>query len=384
MIIGPLGNPTGGGNRGGGFDDDWNWSSRRMDRRKLEAALSTLVQQLGAYDEKRSEMEKRAVTPAMLLSTMELLKLTFEVEVLGRTHKVALVNQASVRELLRDLWHYECRFEIRTSAAGMPLYYLPRVWHDYDAVYSLVLEDLYQSPGYPMGEERFVKIMWGGHEVYFIRLSPFRKSLLEARSPLRDPDAEDEIDALLKKIGRLVFQACWHEDQYVGMVAADQFELVHFRRAVELLYLCLTAELCELRGAVDETMIAFFRNVYAQPAIVSFLNRLVRLDGKALAEVPQAALKHFPALSRTFSRFLAVELPWGRSKALVPLYKLLFANFSRLDSVRGAIAATEELRKAAERLEKQSLAVIEALLDGAGDVGLEPGPDRAEKMAVAV
>ncbi len=384
MIIGPSGHSMGGGHRGGGFDDDWNWSSRRMDRRKLEAALLPLIQQLGAYDEKRAEMEKRAVTPAMLMSTMELLKRTFEVELLGRAHKVALVNQGSVRELLRDLWHYECRFEIRTSAAGMPLYYLPRVWHDYDSVYSLVLEDLHRSPGYPMADERFVKIMWSGHEVYFIRLSPFRKPLLDARSPLKDPDAEDEIDAFLKKIGRLVFQACWHEDQYVGMVTAAQFELVHFRRAVELLYLCLTAELCELRSAVDEAMTGFFKNVYVQPAIVTFLNRLVRLDGKALAEVPQAALRHFPALSRTFSRFLAVEVPWGRSKALVPLYKLLFANFSRLDSVRSTIAATDELRKAAERLEKQSLVVIQTLLDGAEKEGLEPDPDRAEKMAVAV
>jgi hypothetical protein len=390
MIKGPVDNPSGTGyrgggfNRSGGFDDDWNWPSRRMDRQKLEAVLFALVKNLEQYDEKRRALENRAVTPAMLLSTMELLKHQFEVEVLGRKHTVALVDQASVRGLLRDLWDYECRLEIRTCASGMPLYYVPRIWHDYDSVYSLVLEDIYQSPGYPMADERFVKIMWGGHEIYFIRLSPFRKALLNGRDPLKEPDAEDEVDTLLRKVGRLVFQACWHEDQYVGMVAADQFDLVNFRRAVELLYLSLTAELCELRSGIDEAMLRFFKDIYPQPVIEAFLNRLTGLDGKALAEVPQAALKHFPGLSRAFSRFLAVELPWGRSKTSVPLYKLLFANFSRMETLRNAITEKEELLKAGELLEKQSLSVIDALLDNAGKAGLEPDPNQDRKQAVAV
>jgi hypothetical protein len=314
----------------------------------------------------------------MMVSMTEILKHQFVVEGHYREHKVALIDQVSIRGLLRDLGDYECRLEIRSAASGLPLYYLPRVWPDYRSVYSLVLEDLYRSAGYPIGDERFVKIMWSGHEVYFLRLSQFRKPLLEGRDPEKEPGAQDEVDAQLLKVGRNVFQACWHEDQYVGMAAAGLFDLVNFRRAIELLYLCLSAELCELRSAIDEAMLRFFKEVYVQPAIVAFLERLAGLDGKALAEVPQAALKHFPGLSRTFSRFLAVELPWGSKQALVPLYKLLFANFSRLDTVRKTIAEKEELRQAAESLEKQSQSVIQALLAGAGDSGAGPEPAREQ------
>ncbi len=378
MIKGPSDSSSGSWYRGGGFDrggrdfDDLDWPARRMTRPVFEDALAPLTERLQAYDEKRIDLETRSLTAAALISTMELLKEHFVVEVLGRRNKMALVDQAAVREFLRGLWDYECRLEIRIAPSGMPLYYVPRIWHDYDAPYSLVLEDAYLSPGYPITDERFVKIMWGGHELYFIRLSPLRAALLEGRGPAEDPKAQDEADAMLRKVGRLVFQACWHEDQYVGMAAAGLFDLIHFRRAVELLYLCLTAELCELRSAVDEAMLGFFRSVYPQPVIAAFLKRLVRLDGRTLAEVPQAALKLFPKLSQTFSRFLAVELPWGRKQALVPLYKLLFANFSRLDHVRGAITEKDELRLAAEVLEKQSQAVIQALLAEPGDAGTWP------------
>ena len=53
----------------------------------------------------------------------------------------------------------------------------------------------------------------------------------------------------------------------------------------------------------------------------------------------------------------------------MPLYKLLFGNFSRLEAVRKGIGENGELKKAAEVLEKQSSAVIRALLDGAQDRG---------------
>ena len=55
----------------------------------------------------------------------------------------------------------------------------------------------------------------------------------------------------------------------------------------------------------------------------------------------------------------------------MPLHKLLFANFSRLDAVRTAIVDKIELRQAAEILEKQSHQVIREILKVSGD--LDPG-----------
>ena len=83
--------------------------------------------------------------------------------------------------------------------------------------------------------------------------------------------------------------------------------------------------------------------------------------------MPQKALKLYPRLSRDFSAFLSISIPWARLEAPVPLYKLLFANFSRLETVRKAIGKAPGLRQAAELLEKQSRTVIRALYDGARD-----------------
>lgn len=389
MIKGPKGHLHGGGYRGGGygrdgfFDDERGWRSHYMSRKEFDAATSVLVRQLDRYEASRLRLENQGGSASLLTSTMAILKEELSIEGRYETHKVALTDQRGVGSVLHhELWPYECRMEVRRALTGMPVYYLVRVWPDYRSMYSLILEDLYRSSGYPLGDERFAKIMWSGHEVYFLRLSQFREALLAGRAADAQNEAQDEVDKLLRKVGRLVFQACWHEDQYVGMAAAGQFDLVNFRRAIELLYLCLTAELCELRSAIDDAMMRFFKEIYVQPAIVAFLERLARLDGKALAEVPQAALKHFPRLSRTFSRFLAVELPWGGQQAPVPLYKLMFANFSRLDTVRKAITEKEELHQAAESLEKQSEAVIQSLLDGAADSGTGPDPALGRLRAV--
>jgi hypothetical protein len=348
-----------------------------MSRQEFDSAVSVLVRQLGRYDAARLRLENQGGATSLLVNTMEILKEELHIKGRHETHKVALTDQRAVRRVLQhEFWPYECRLEVRKRPTGMPVYYLVRIWPDYRSEYSLILEDLYRSAEYPIGDERFVKLMRAGHEVYFLRLSQFREALLKGCDPEKKTEAQDEVDTLLLKVGRHVFQACWHEDQYVGMAAAAQFHLVNFCRAIELLYLSLSGELCELRSAIDDAMLRFFKETYDQPAILAFLERLARLDGKALAEVPQAALKLYPGLSRAFSRFLALELPWGRKRALVPLYKLLFANFSRLDTVRQAIAERDELKQASELLEKQSQAVIQAILLGSDEAGLEQKPSR--------
>lgn len=360
--------------RGGFNDDEWGWRSNRMSGQEFYTAVSVLVRQLARYDEARFRLENEGGSASLLMKTMKLLKEELLIQGRHETHKIALTDQLGLRRLLHhEFWPYECRLEVRKRPTGMPVYYLARVWSDYRSEYSLVMEDLFRSAEYPMGDKRFVKLMRSGHEVYFLRLSQFRQSMLKGLDSKRRHDAQEEVDELLLKVGRHVFQACWHEDQHVGMAAAAQFNLVAFRRAVELLYLCLSAELCELRSACDEAMLLFFREVYAQPAVLAFLTRLAHLDGTALAEVPQAALRLFPGLSRAFSRFLAIELPWGRQDARLPLYKLLFANFSRLDAVRETLAARQELLRAAESLEKQSEAVVLELLADSGSLYLDPG-----------
>lgn len=381
MIRGPKNHPQASTGRGASsaygeyYDDDWEWRSQRLSRAELGDRLAPIVRQLTLYDDARIRLETRGGNSGLLSRIMDLLKEGVLIPGRREDFKLSLTDQAGIRRLFQyEFYPHDIRLEVRRRPTGMPVYYLARVHLDYRSEYSLVIEDLFRSPDYPVTDERFAKLMRSGHEVYFLRLSQFRAALLAGREPKEG--AEEAVDDTLLKVGRHVFQACWHEDQLVGMAAAGRFGLEHFRRAVELLYLGLTAELCELRSAVSEEMLRFFKDVYVQPAILAFLEKLAHLDGKALAGVPQTALKLYPKLSHAFGRFLATGLPWGRRQAPVPLSKLLFANFSRLEAVREALAGKEELAQAVERLEEQAEAVIDALLANSGDLAEEIEPGR--------
>jgi len=349
----------------GYFCQNWNYSPRKLSRKKFNLAIEPFVKQLFKYDRLRKQIEDIGGTlnlPVMIINT---LNEEFSVKGLRHSHKIALTHQESIRSMLLDLGEFECKLQVRKLNTGMPVYYFCLTEMDYRLTYSLILEDIYQSSEYPIFDERFVKIMHLGHEVYFLRLSMFRQKTLTMLDKEQTESAQaKQVDEILGKVGRHIFQAAWHEDQFVGMAAANHFELAWFRWAIELLYLCLSGELCDLRRIINKDVQQFFVEVYPQPPISNFLSLLNQLDGEALSRVPQIALKLYPKLSRDFGSFLRVDLPWGKSKIPTPLFKLLFGNFWRLDMICNEIGQNEELRQAGQLLEKQSQEVIQKLFEG--------------------
>ena len=119
-----------------------------------------------------------------------------------------------------------------------------------------------------------------GHETHHLRVSPFRASLLKSLKSLAPEAADAEADRRLYRIGNLVLRAAWHDDQRLAMSAAQHFRLPAFQQAIELVYLCLSGDLSELRVAAAEPAVTeFFRKVYPQPAIATLLDRLPELPG---------------------------------------------------------------------------------------------------------
>lgn len=344
---------TGGaGLRGGSAcGPGWGWggcghgAARAAD---IRPPLQPLLEHLALYDARRRTLEVEGGDLADVRAVTELL--TRRVALRGRygERQAALADPAGLRAALADLGHGDLHADIRQRPSGMPVYYLCRVCRDYWSEYSLVVEDLYRSAGYPMLDERFVRLMAGGHETYYLRLSQFRGAA---------GGESDEADDLLYHAGRHVFQAAWHEDQRPGVLIAGAFGLRSLREAVEVLYLCLSGELCALRGATDARLLAFFESAYPQPAIRSFLVRLGGLDGAAINGLPRCALGLYARLSAALGRFLAIEVPWGHRRTRVPLYKLVFANLARLGAVAAALAGEPPVGAAARRLEEEAAAI---------------------------
>jgi len=332
----------------------------------VHGILAPVVLQIRKYDAMRRSLE----TSGGHLSDLDRVAdiLTQEIRVGGgfREHTVSLVDPAALRSALMDVGNYDIRLDVRQLDTRMPVYYVCRIRQDYYATYSLVVEDVYRSPGYPMTDERFVRLMHFGHETYYLRLSPFRERVEQMAG--RNGDASRrETDDILYDLGRHVFQAAWHEDQRPGMLVATHLGLPRFRQAIELLYLCLSGELCELRSAINEKMARFFEDIYPQPAIRGFMDLLTDLEGDVINGIPQRALALYAKLSNAFGEVIREHVAWGSRHVKVPLFKLLFGNFSRLDLVAKALKNNDEVTEAANRLDKQAQQIIDELLAGPKD-----------------
>jgi len=368
------------------YDYDRQYALRSQEAR---ASLDPLIRQIQTYDFLRRKLETEGGHLADLNAITRVLTETFCLKGFYKTHEVALVHHGGLRAALLSLGDYDLHLDVRQLETHMPVYYLCRVRRDYWSEYSMVVEDVYLSPGYPLIDARFVRLMSQGREAYYLRLSQFRDAVaamaseggargegrgaresqsptaLEPRPSGLAPAATASptyVDGLLYDLGRYVFQAAWHEDQRVGLLTAEHFSLPRFRDAIELLYLCLSGELCELRSAINDGMLSFFERVYPQPAIAAFLRLLTGLDGGALSGIPQKALKEYAKLSKAFGKLVEIQVPWGARRVGTPLYKLLFGNLSRLALVGDALRSEDEVVRAGKQLEKVAQRVIDELV----------------------
>jgi hypothetical protein len=324
-------------------------------------ALAPLLTQLAAYDRLRLQLEQEGGKIADLEQVTQVLREKIPVRGAYTDYRVALAGPHSLKQALHSVGHGDLHLQVRLLPTRMPVFYLCKSHRDYWGEYSLIVEDLYQSPGYPLVDDRFVKLLLYGRETYCLRLSPYREEAGALVTPAARATSR-QVDNLLHQVGRHVFQAAWHEDQRLGIVVANHFGLSRFRQAIELLYLCLSGDLCALRLAVGDQMLQFFQDVYTQPAIQAFLAKLTLLEGQELNDVPQQALKLYPRLSRAFSRFLGQEVEWGQEKMIIPLYKLIYGNFYRLDLVAQTLQDNHVVREGKTALEDAAGEVVGAMV----------------------
>jgi len=348
-----------------GFDtyhnwDGNNWQQQMLPRVDPVEAAKPLIQQLERYDRFRRKLATEGGGLADVKRITGALREEIKIKGTYGTHTCSLADSTKLSDAIRNVGYGTLHLDVRQLEAHWPVYYLCRVRRSYWSEYGLIVEDLYRSPGHPFVDERFVKLMQHGHELYYLRLSPFRDAVAHS-SLVPKVVLETDTDDILYRVGRHVFQAAWHEDQHVGLAVARHFGAVRFGQAIELLYLCLSGEMCELRGAVDETVLRFFELILPHPPIHAFLLKLGTLDGEALTAVPQTSLKLYTKLSKSFSAFLSMEAMWGTREGTVPLYKVIFANMDRLAAVAVDLRDVPAIHEAVDRLERAAQAVVETI-----------------------
>jgi len=313
--------------------------------------LDNMIEALVAFDQKMGELRARGGHISAIQDAIKSLKTPFRVRGTYGESSACLAEPDKVREALRYCGQYDVKFNVRRLPGGFPAYYLVRIHRDYWGAYSLIVEDLYRSPEYRFADNRFDRLMDAGRERFFLRLSEYYEPVAKLVAQEND-NAAYNTNTTLYALGRCVFQGAWHVDQRLAFVMAQHLGLTWLRQAIELVYLCLSCDLCALRRFLTPTMLRFFEEIYPNEGIARLMARLDTMTGSHMSLLTDRASGAYRRLSRAVSEFLGAELRWSESHSeRTPLWKIVFANFTRMDLVGLQLAHDEDLAAARNTLE---------------------------------
>lgn len=337
--------------------------------------LQPLLDRLRQYDTSHQEFLDSPDRLSTVEQLTDILKKPICFESSPGKESFALTEPSQLRTFLRMRLSDLIVLDTRKDNLGFPVYYLSRLASNDRTEYDIILENLHVSNTYPFEEKQLVRLIRNGHELYHIHLAGFRNQVKSASSFGSDINNQ-KIDDFLIQLGSHCLGAMWHEEQIPARICAREFNLPCFMQAVELLYLCLGADLCELRSHVTEEMIGFFTECYPQPTVSKFLQSLHDRSGYDINQLPTESAENYKKLSYQFQKMLQTNISW-QSEAIssdsqmnlsvtkqsltLPLYKLLFANLYRFDSVIPYLNIDDKLLEAVESLEKQAQQVIAQL-----------------------
>ena len=324
--------------------------------------LQELLKTLREYDLLRLILEKRGGNMKLVTAITQLLDAKVHVSGPYGRQEVSLNRPDALRSALGMVGQTDVKFNIRRLEHGLPAYYIARIHRDWWGIYSLIVEDVHLSPGYPLLDPRFARIMTVGRERYYLRLSLFREQVA-AMFTGNEKEIRTQADALLYDLGRCVFQGAWHTDQRFAFVFANVFNLPQLRNAIELVYLSLSCDLSALRRFLTPAMQQFFDDCYGNPGISQLLHQLETMTGTEMNEISQRGLEAYQQLANAMNNALAEEIRWTSSwQGAMPLWKIVVANVNRLDTVKKQLVIDHAIDSVIMTLEESATECAKMIL----------------------
>jgi len=249
---------------------------------------------------------------------------------------IALSRLKDIDEAFFDAGLGNVVLDVRRGPFMFPAYCLCECTKSYTRNYGLITAEFYLSSDYVISDDRFLQLMYNGHEIPFIRMSSFRDRTAAMFGV--NPDADQKADDLLKSIGDHFLQSSWHEDQEIAHVLNQKLGgLSLFNEATELLFFILGTDLSLARGNITPEVKKFFENVYPRPTLARLLSRIENGGDAEMKELEKRSRSLYQRCSRMFSEFLQTHVNWGPEGIIkgIPFYKIVFSNLSRLGLLEG-------------------------------------------------
>jgi hypothetical protein len=289
--------------------------------------INPLVRHLVAVDTARLDLFQKSVSISKLLEYNDLLLKPVKIGGNLRGQEIKLPDQDVGRKMAHvGLW--DIKLSVRKGRMDFPKYYLCEYRDYFGGNYGIVLTDFYRSQDYQFTDSRFARMVNYGHESNFIRMSSFRPDV----NRLISKGNQEKTSEILTKVGSYFLQGAWHEDQMAAWVVSGCFDLENFRQAIEMIYFILGSDFTETRNYFDDDVEQFFTLVHPRKAFLNMLHTINRSTAEEMQELESVAREWYRTLNKAFSGLLRTEVSWGNIQRM-PLYKIIYSNFYRLDKV---------------------------------------------------
>ena len=335
--------------------EDWDMREYGYERLDVDRKLEPIRAHLAQYDQLRQKIFQERFSRADISDLVGWMQKPIEIKGFHGAKTVCLKEGKEFRRAIQNI-HFEIHLSTR-NVKGFPSYYICQTKHNYFGSYGLIIKDHYASPDY-FTEHQFAHLMVAGRTHTFLRLSDFRN---RAEGILASQTGKmKNVDHLLFEVGRYVFQDMWHPHQRMMLMLDKQLNLRQHREITECLYLWLTGNMYLLRDHISEPFLAFFKTVYPQKALATFLSQLRKWEGVELDNLVLKVSEIRAPLERAFTIFLNTPVPWQTGE--LPLYKIVYANFWRLDRILPPLRNHSNLVQSRDYLEKNAKVMLSHLL----------------------
>jgi hypothetical protein len=317
--------------------------------------LEPLISHLKKVDQHRFDLYNKSISLNKLRAYKSLMAEPVALSAGCDSVQFSLLEHTKFERLVSSLGLWDIQLQVRRCKFTFPKYLICETTDNYDSGYGLVLAEYFRSFDYGIEDERFIRLMSGGHEKYYIMMEPFREKLSSGSR-----FSSSQIETVLKAAGENYLQTAWHDDQMVSFLVADHLKIQVLKEAIEILYLVLGADLSSLRGNYTPEMKSFFSDVFPRKSIGLMLEKTENLTAKEFQNIEEKARFWYSELNSCFASFLSTKIEFKGCR--MPAYKLIFANIFRLNLVSNAILRNPEIKAAIKIIKSTSYAALKDLL----------------------
>jgi len=309
-----------------------------------QLSLNRLKSHLKEIDGLIHTVEKGHITSSTMADITDKLR---SKRLLSNGSNIFRVKFNEPAELKRTLFLLDPSLHLEIQQAGLfPRYYLCRLS---SGSTRHVIEDIHLSPGFPMTNERFLRMSRHGRQFLAIRVSTYHdelKKILKGRTK-----------KTLEKAADNILQYAWHVDQSLLHILAHRqaLDLPESLYLSELIYL-LCFKYWEDVHQHSKRLNTFFEKVYPNPYLPGIIESVSNKNEVERTVLFACAREMYSGFQHALNKLLNIEVRLQSKGDTTSLKHVLFSNLYRFNEIVKVLDLNNDdrIKEEAQKLEARA------------------------------